>query len=312
MTEPAPPQITWTEGHYPVSSFVLDTAVNPRIGDAGWARKQLGSQRADGTYPGYNPDLLGAFVISERPDGTRVLLDGANRRQIMEMAGDMDRLVLCQVVHGMTQQQEAAHAKGINERRSWTPVRKFLAEYASGSPEAVFIIQALRKSGWTVDITGGNGTLRGVIPLRKLIRSAERLSLREAESSGIRKMTEQHNAALLSGRAEGHRALEDAISVVSAAWPLRESPYTADIIYGIGLVFLRDGRQVKMQRLSEQLLKHVGGKLTLITSAKQVRNVNRNYKIADAVATLVIVQYNQGLHSRSGDRLEEVWRPIAV
>lgn len=309
--------VTWTTGDLPPSMFVLDITVNPRTGNDGWVHKQLGPRRADGTYPGYKPDLLGTFEVSMREgaDGEEpvyVLLDGANRRRMMEIAGDLERQVHCKIAHGMSLQEEAAHARGINERQTWTAVRRFLAGVTAGDPESVRILTTLQASNWSVEINGGDGTLRGVTPLQKLLRTAERLSIRNTEEKRVRKGTEQYAAIIQDGRAIGFGALEDAVAIMTAAWPQRTSQFSADIIYGIGLVILRYGRRVKMEKMTEALQQYQGGKRTLIASARSVCGVHQGWKLADGIAHIAVEQYNRKFSSRAGDRLDQDWHPIAV
>lgn len=304
-----------TEEHIRAGDLRQDVRVNPRIGNEVWVKARLGDQDRDGKYAGYDRTLLGQLTVSARDgnDPHFVILDGANRWKLMEVAGDLDYEISCKVWHGFTLQEEARHAKELNERRGWSPVRRFQAECTAGDPEALALYKILQDNDWDVGVAGGNGTLKGVAALQRLIRTAERLSVREAErESGVRKGTEQYRAALLNGRRDGERILQDAVQVVSAAWPNRDPSHTTEIMYGVGLILLTYDRRIKLETLTTQLQKYVGGKVSLVTGAKTLRQVQRKFKIADGVAQLIVQEYNSAFGSRSADRVPEAWQAIAV
>lgn len=316
MSEQEEHQVYATQERISAARLELDPQVNPRTGNENWVRHILGEPDRDGRYAGYNRMLLGQFVISRREipgeDPRYVILDGANRRKLMQVAHDLDYEVSCEVLHGMTIQQEAAHAKGLNDRRGWSPVRKFLADVTAGAPEATAIMRTLSTHRWDVGITKGSGVLTGVASLKNLIRAAERIAAAEAEGKGIRKGTEQHRAAVIAGRADGVRILDEAIQVVTIAWPDRSPNYTGDIIYGVGLLLLCYGRRVNLEKLSEQLSRVAGGKLAIVTSAKAIKQAHPSFKIADGVAQYVMESYNKSFSGRSHSRLDENWKPVAV
>lgn len=304
-----------TEERIKASQLELDLRVNPRSGNETWIRGRLGDRNRDGSFPGYKPNLLGQLVVSyrETEDGPKyIVLDGANRLGILQAVGDMDREVSCEVWHGFTLQEEAAHAKGLNDRRGWSPVRKFQTNVTAGEPEAVRIMETLQMHGWTVAVAKGYGVLTGVASLQKLIRTAEKLAGLEAEGQGAKKGTEQYRAAITSGRDRGQRVLDEALQVVTQAWPEKDSAYTGDITYGVGLILLRDERLVELATLSDQLMRYQGGKLTLVTNAKAYKQVQPSFKVPDGIAQIIIQLYNKSFNSRSSKRLEEVWKAIAV
>lgn len=298
----------WTEEHVTPAEMYHDVLVNPRHPNDTWARRQLAE---------YDRGLLGMFVLSERleadvtADGgqSRVLavLDGSNRKNLMEMAGDDKHPVLCQVYHGLSRQQEARIAREYNDRQGWTAFRIFLAECAAGNELAVAIRQAVESHGWRVTTDTGTGTIRGVQSFWKLLQTA---GLMAAAESGAHKGTERWNAAMVSGRQDGLRVLDAAAAVYTAAFPSRPSSFAPAIMYGIALLLLRDGQEVSMDRLAAQLRDHNGGHRQLIADARVLAGPMK-MKFPDAIALLAIRDYNKGLAGNSRTRLDDQWKAVA-
>ena len=135
-----PTDLNFTSENVRVGDMKLDNRVNPRDPSKAWARKQM-----DGG--GYNRGLLGVFILSERiiEGGGRdlIVLDGANRQLLVEMAEDSDYEAPSSVFHGLTEAQEAEIARDYNDRRNWTGIRKFQTLVTMGDPTACRIEAAM-------------------------------------------------------------------------------------------------------------------------------------------------------------------------
>jgi hypothetical protein len=292
----------WTERNLPVSSLYHDIRVNPRIPSDDWARRQLDK--------GYEAGLLGMFVVSERTleDGSTqyALLDGANRKKLMMLAADEERLVSCQVFTGLTVPEEAAIAQGFNNRRQWTAIRQFQAAVTSGDPAACSIQEIADKYGWAISTTSGDGVIRGTREFYSLFEIAGRRAAKEAK---VRKGSERYNAALQSGQADALRALDDAFMVFSSAFPSLPSSYAPAFISAIALVILRDGAGVDLERLTTQVRDVSGGTRSWMNDAKTLKGPLA-LNILNTVASMAVNYYNKGLPISSKARLDSHWERL--
>lgn len=291
-------EATWREDHIPIAEMTHDIVVNPRHPSDAWARKQL---------PEYSPALLGVFVLSERPDSTKVLLDGSNRAALVRMAGDENRPALCQVFTGLTTAQEAEIALEYNDRRAWTGIRKFTAQLAVGEPVSCAIRDMAVKYGWQFGTDSGPGFIRGVADFSQLLHTAAR---REVNTNKAARGTERWRAAIESGTRDGLRVLEEAFQVYSTAFPDLPSGYAPMVMRGIALLLLRDGSKVQLDRLTTQMRDQSHGQRAMLADARTLGNTMR-LKTADAIALLLIKFYNIGLPGNGKARLNPHWEKLA-
>jgi hypothetical protein len=278
----------FTHEQVKAADLELDTGVNPRMPSKEWVRRTLAE--------GYDPALLGLFIVSERKrDGERVLvlLDGGNRQELMGEAGDSDRAVECRVFYGLTRAEEAGIARRYNNRRQWTSVKLFLNDVTAGREDAVWIMQTLESQGWSVGNSTRNGVMRSVVPLMRVLawgHKYERLS-------------------------EAKQALAMAMSAYTAAWPSMPPSYAADIMEGLSYLMLRgmddaldDTRKsIDLERLTKVLSEYEGGQRAFVVAARGVKNTLKDFNLNDAVAFSAIQAYHRGMHSSGPRRLAD-WR----
>lgn len=69
------------------------------------AQRSLDEKRAEQIAYNLIPDALGALVVSERADGSRVVVDGQHRKFACELNGILK--VACEIHHGLTLHDEA-------------------------------------------------------------------------------------------------------------------------------------------------------------------------------------------------------------
>lgn len=288
----------WREDHLPVSEMVHDITVNPRHPSDSWARKQLEH---------YSPALLGVFVLSERSDGTKAILDGSNRAVLVRMAGELDEPRLCQVFTGLTTAQEAEIALEYNDRRQWLGIRKFQASLAVGDPVSCAIRDMAVKNGWRFGTENEPGVIRGVRDVQLLIQTACR---REALAVKAARGTEQWRAAMETGTRAGLRVAEEAFEIYSAAFPELPSGYAPTIMRGIALVLLRDGTKVQIDRLATQIRDYSRGQRAMLADARTL-GTSMRLQTADAIALLVIKLYNTGLSRNGKAWLDPQWEKLA-
>jgi len=91
----------------------------------------------------------GFILVNKRTDGTTWTLDGQTRSDVHKLRGL--RWIKAEILHGLTQAEEAEVylIKCINAKRM--PVDFFLAEYVAQRPEAVLIHDLLEKHGIEIE-----------------------------------------------------------------------------------------------------------------------------------------------------------------
>jgi hypothetical protein len=285
------PELNFTQEGIPARDLRLDNRVNPRDPSTAWARRQF-----DGG--GYSRALLGVLIVSERlTDKGRelILLDGANRKTLVEMADDADYPIPCIVFHGLSLEQEAQVASEYNDRREWSGVRKFQALVTMGDPTARRILEVFEKQGWRVGTDPENGVIRGVRPIEKLLLTAGQWAV---EQAGARKGTEAWNAAMENGKNDAFRVLEQAVSIYNAVFPDKPSGYAPDIMNGLSMVLLRHEGELDLQRLTEHLAENARGHRSFRNDARSTKDTYK-FSMVDAYAFLVVTYYNIGYKTSS-------------
>lgn len=102
----------------------------------------------------FDPALLGTLVVSERADGTRMVVDGWTRKVGAERRGVKE--LPCIVYSGLTQPQEAAlFAKLQKERRGIASYHRFRAAVVAGEEEAVQIQRLANECGYELGTDAG-------------------------------------------------------------------------------------------------------------------------------------------------------------
>ncbi len=298
-----PSDLEWSLQNLLVGDLVLDTRVNPRDPNIAWSKRQLGE--------GYSRALIGTLIVSERvaEDGTvsYALLDGANRKTLIEMAGDHEHPVQCQVFHGLALELEAQVALEFNDKRLWTGLRSFQTRCTMGEEVAVRLRDALAKGGWQVDTVSGEGVIRGVKPFEKLILSAGLLA---AYESKVSKGTERWNAAMESGKEDAFRVLEMAIDVYNAAFDGKPGGQAPEIMYAIGLLLLKYRDAVDPARLTNNLRLESKSQRAFRKDAGGIKDTMKLPTMVDAFAFLMVLYYNTGLKSNAKAALPS-WAKLA-
>jgi hypothetical protein len=291
-----PTDLDFTPENVRVGSMKLDLRVNPRDPSDAWARRQM----SDG---GYNRGLLGVFILSERllEGGGRdlIILDGANRQLLVEMAEDSNYEAPSSVFHGLTEAQEAEVAREYNDRRNWTGIRKFQTLVTMGDPIACRIEATFAKRGWRISTETDNGVIHGVAPIDRLIKTAGTWAV--ADSNAPRE-TEAWHAAMANGREDAFRVLEQAIDIYNVAFPTKPSGYAPDMMQALSLVLLRYGSKVDLGRMTENLMNHSRGQRSFRNDARATKDT---YKLSmtDAYAFQAVLCYNVGFTAKSREAL---------
>lgn len=249
----------------PLGSIKRDQRVNTRPVDQSWVDRRLAE--------GFDQKAFGVPVVSARPNGTYVWLDGQNRGALAAAAGfGRDSKVTVVVHRGLTRDQEASIFLGLNDGRTVAPIYKFLARVASKDEIAVAVSSILRNYGWRVWMDTADGNCQCVGALEWAYR--------------------------LDGTGE---FLARTVSVITAAWANRSQSMRAVTFKGIAQVVYRYGSEVDPVQLTERLAEYKGGPLGLYADARGLHGF-RGGSVPNAVSEVVVNAYNK--RRRSG-RVEE-------
>jgi ribosomal protein L21E len=114
-------------------------------------------------------------IVSERPDGTRHVIDGQHQTAAARAAGyGPETLVRCHVYRNLTRQQAATMFREENrDRKSVKPIDVFRARIAEGEPVAVAINSLLRSHGWQIGSHGKTGRFAAVMTLEAIYKQKD-------------------------------------------------------------------------------------------------------------------------------------------
>lgn len=231
-------------------------------------QRGLDTTRVGRMVKDYRPDALGAIVVSRRDDGTYHVIDGQHRVAATVAAGYGDRDMTALVYYGLTLADEAAMFRRLNNTRVVNPIDKFRVRVVEGDPAIVALNDALNRNGWTVAQSKHAGAFSAVTALEGVLR----------------------------GRAvdnfDSLRACDHLIEVITAAWGHDAAGMRAEIVSGIGAVFLRHGDRIDRVKLAHELGQYPGGPLRLVGAAKGLRSW-RGGTVRDAMAEVIVELLNK-------------------
>lgn len=173
----------------------------------------------------FDNNLVGTIIVSQRADGSRIVLDGQTRLAAKAKTGAPGD-VHAQVHKGLTLEQEATIFLAYNNSKPVQVLDKFLVRVVEGDPTANAINAILAAHGWTVRKGGGDGNIQSVNALER---------------------------AYVSGGGSGARIVGSVMNVITEAWGHQSAAVHASLIGGIAELFLRYGEQIDQQKLVREL-----------------------------------------------------------
>lgn len=115
----------------------------------------------------YDVVKAGPILVSERADGTLMAVDGQHRMLGAKLAGETE--IFANVVHGLTQEQEAALRLARNDRRPDTIYEKFRTRLVMGDARAHRIVEVVRQNGSDVNLSPSSASgINGIAALEML------------------------------------------------------------------------------------------------------------------------------------------------
>jgi hypothetical protein len=263
---PAPDRVALV----PIDKITRDQRVNTRDVDPNWVQARVKR---------FRPDALGIPAVSQRADGTFVVVDGQNRIALCQ-ACDYGPGILCEIYTGLDLAQEAGLFVLLNSGRAVTPGHRFKARVTQGDPVACAILKTAELAGWKVDVVPGPGVITAVSTLERLWKDDER-----------------HHPD------DPQFVLASTLQTIVQAWQHDLKAGDSAIIGGIGALFVRHGLAIDTDHMVQQLMDLEGGPQELLYKSSGLKRV-RGGSVANSVAELVTDAYNQGRRSRKLPR----WR----
>lgn len=143
-----------------------DLTVDPRV----QRREGVDQRRVDKIAENFNPLALGTITLSQRPDGTLVLLDGWHRTSGARQAG-YKQFVNAEVIVGLSLQQEAELFLLLNATKTPSALSKFLVRVVKGDEAAVEMNAIIESHGWRVKCMNGAGCVTAVTAVERVYRN---------------------------------------------------------------------------------------------------------------------------------------------
>lgn len=140
--------------------------VDPRV----QREEGIDQRRVNKMADTFNPDALGLLIVSERPGGSLVCLDGMHRRAAALQAG-WKQQVDAKVFTGLSLADEASLFLLYNFKKDPSAVSRFKARVLAGDEVAVDIDRIARRQGWTIRIAAEPGNLAAVDALERVYRT---------------------------------------------------------------------------------------------------------------------------------------------
>lgn len=119
----------------------------------------------------FNPDALGVITVSDRGDGTYVVLDGMHRTEFAR-AANYQKPLDATVFSGLTVTQEAELFLLLNDARMPSALSKFHARVVMGEEVATAIHDIAARHGWTISPAAEPGHLAAIDALERVYRNA--------------------------------------------------------------------------------------------------------------------------------------------
>ncbi len=230
-----------------VGDLTFDEGFNREL-DGAWVRKLLVD---------LDSRAIGAIIVSQRPDGSIVVVDGQHRvRAILEKWGP-NATVTCVVHAGLTRAEEADLFYRLNQRRGLKAFDSFRARVIARHPDAMEIVSILEVRG----LTYAKG------PTNKAV-------------GAISSMQKAHAQGTLGG----------ALTLLGDAWGYEKTSWEGVLIEGAAL-FLARYPSADCDALRHKLAKYRGSASGFLGRADQWRDLHGTTK-PRAVAALMVETYN--------------------
>lgn len=216
---------------------------------------------------------LGVITVSQRPDGTYVVIDGQHRIEACKEAGRGELQVTARVYAGLTLPEEATLFRLLNNTAKPQFVDIFRVRVVEGEEVAVAVSQLAERYGWKVSVARtASGSLLAIQSLEAVFR-------------------------------KDPIAAERTMATITRAWGHDPAGTDGRIIAGLGLVYARYQDAVDVENLADRLARRGGGPNKLLGDARGLAELIHT-TVARAMAEVLVELYN----SRRKTKALPAWR----
>lgn len=241
-------------------------------------RRLVPRQLENMTGDKYDPRALGLLVVSDRGNGTRVILDGQHRWNAVKL-NDADAELTCITYTGLTKAQEAELFLTFNNQSQVSSIAKFDVAVQAGQALPV----AVNKVFETYGLTTGTGQQQ------------------------IAAVTD---CMVIASWPNGLELLDHALDILTGAWStvatrvasdapdldvvVGNRPYRGSFIVGLARIILHYGPQFKPDRMSKALL-NMGtrGPQDLAQKVASAKSILGRVSVGEAAAHCLVMEYNK-------------------
>jgi hypothetical protein len=229
-------------------------------------REGVSQPRVNRIAADFNPLALGTITVSERADGTLILIDGAHRTAGARQAGFTGRIP-AEVITGLTHEGEAQLFLLLNDTRTPSAVTKFLTSVVKGDTAAVEMNQILTGYGWRVEQASTPGCISAATAIERVYRSA--------------------GGTLPDGL--HYDVLDRTIEILTAAWEHDSKGMNASLLLGLAQLIGRFGRSVDTKKL---VLELQGTRPGIIVGRGRTLTAAQGGTVPSAIAKILTGMHN--------------------
>lgn len=218
----------------------------------------------------YEEGFLGVLAVSERRDGSLHVMDGQHRLALTHAVGHTEDLLRCNVYTELSTADEAAMFLHLNDKRNIGAIDKFRVRIVEGEESAVILNDLLKRAGWKLSNTPGDGKFQAAVALDKVFAEAP-------------------------GTPHGGKSavVEATLCVITTSWGYQREAARGDLFQGIGALMARDYEILDKAKLISALKQFDSGPLGLVGMARG-RKALRKCTMHDAVAAECLDLVNKG------------------
>jgi hypothetical protein len=241
-------------------------------------QRALDPNRAQQLADKFDPNAMGALVVSRRDDNKYFVIDGQHRHAAAILVGYNGKLN-CIVHHGLPLEREAELFLRLNDSKLVQAIDKFRVRVLAREPDARAISDVLEKQGWRVACASSPGSFAAVSAAEKVYSGA----------------------GVLTDKKPHPELVQAAIFTVTKAWGHASAGANAAIVGGLGQLYARFGDEVDIEKLSHEMSKL--RPMDLVAKAKMIKE-GQGGTIPAAMARVLVGLHNK---ARRTNRLPD-WR----
>lgn len=227
----------------------------------------------------FRPLAVGVITVSERKDGSLMVIDGMHRTAAARLAG-YQGLLQAQVFTGLTIADEAELFCYLNTGKMPSALSRFHAQVLMGDPEATDITAILKRHGWTVSPDFRPGNVAAIQAVERVYRNG----------GGV--LTEGAHPQLL----------ERVIETLTIAWEWDSKSVDASMLLAIAQLFGRCGASVDTKKLIAELS---GTRPAVLIGHARTLKDAQGGTVPAALAKILVGRLNKG--RRTNILPEWVW-----